>query len=352
MNELIPKIEAETLFAEAKNRVILDVRSPGEYAKGHIPGAHSFPLFTDDERAQVGTLYTQSGRQAAFFAGLDFVGPKMSLFVKKALQIAPKKQLLIHCWRGGMRSASMAWLLQSAGFDVVILEGGYKKYRSHIRQAFSAPANILILSGMTGSGKTDILNEMKKKGVQVLDLEGIANHKGSVFGHIGQLQQPSSEQFENNLAKRWNEFDYSRPVWIEDESRNIGKVQIPETLYHAMNKAVVIRIDLPVQYRIDRLITEYADIDDDAIGQSLLKIKDSLGLKNVQDLLQLLSSKNYQGFALKILTYYDESYDYSLKRKAFVRIERMTPEGLTPAEQAVEILDFTNKILNDVIEYE
>lgn len=352
MNDIIPKIGAELFLTEADKRVILDVRSPAEFEQGHIPGAHSFPLFTDEERAQVGTLYSKSGREAAYFAGLDIVGPKMSLFVKKALRLAPKHKLLIHCWRGGMRSASMAWLLQSAGFDVMLLEGGYKKYRAYIRESFNIPVKMLVLSGMTGCGKTEILHEIRKSGAQMLDLEGVANHKGSVFGHLGQNPQPSTEQFENNLAQIWRSFDFSKPLWIEDESRNVGVVNIPDPLYALMTKATVIRIDFPKEYRVTRLVAEYADINDEEIAMNLLKIMDSLGHKNVQDLLLLLSAQRYPAFVDKILDYYDESYDYSLKRKAFSRIERLTPQGLTPLEQAVEILDFSNTILNDVIEYE
>jgi tRNA 2-selenouridine synthase len=352
MNEIVPKIKPESFLEEARKRVILDVRSPAEFEKGHIPGAHSFPLFTDDERAQVGTLYTQSGREAAFFAGLDIIGPKMSKFVKKALHLAPRKHLAIHCWRGGMRSASMSWLLQSAGFNVVLLEGGYKSYRAHIRGQFNHPVRLIVLSGMTGCGKTAILQEMQKKGSQMLDLEGVANHKGSAFGHVGQEPQPSTEQYENNLAQIWSTFDFSKPLWIEDESRNVGSVQIPEPLYKAMIKALVIRVDLPKAYRVERLVTEYAGIDDDAIALSLGKISDKLGHKNVQDLLLLLSNQQYINFADKILDYYDESYDYSLKRKAFSRIENIQITGTTPLEQATQILDIWNNKLNDLTEYE
>jgi tRNA 2-selenouridine synthase len=352
MNENIPTIGAELFLENADKRVILDVRSPAEYEKGHIPGAHSFPLFTDEERAQVGMLYSKSGREAAFFAGLDIVGTKMSGFVKKALRLAPQRRLLIHCWRGGMRSASIAWLLQSAGFDVMLLDGGYKSYRAYIREAFNTPVRMLVLSGMTGCGKTEILHEMKKKGAQILDLEGVANHKGSVFGHLGQKPQPSNEQYENNLAQIWRTFDFSKPLWIEDESRNVGGVFIPDPLFTLMTKATVIRIDFPKAYRIERVVAEYAGIDDAEIAVNLRKIRVSLGNRNVQDLLLLLSSQQYIAFADKILDYYDESYDYSLKRKAFSIIENMNPKGLMPSEQAEEILDFANNNLNDIAEYE
>lgn len=352
MNLDILKLEAKRFLEEAKNRVILDVRSPAEFEKGHIPGAHLFPLFTDDERARVGTLYAKSGRDVAFLAGLDIIGPKMSMFVKQALKLAPHKRLLIHCWRGGMRSASMAWLLQTAGFDVMLLEGGYKSYRSYIREAFNIPVKLLVLSGMTGCGKTEILHEIKKLGAQMIDLEGMANHKGSTFGHVGQKPQPSTEQYENDIAAIWSSLDFSKPVWIEDESRNVGRVQVPEPLYALMNKATVIEIDFPRSYRVDRLVAEYAGIDDEAIALSLQKIKDSLGNQNVQDLLLLLLNRQYPAFVDKILDYYDKSYAYGLNRRAFSRLEKISPKGLNPKEQAKEILDFANNVFNDVTEYE
>lgn len=352
MNINIPTLEAKRFLEEAKNRVILDVRSPAEFEKGHIPGAHSFSLFTDDERARVGALYAKSGRDAAFLVGLDIVGPKMSMFVKQALKLASHKRLLVHCWRGGMRSASMAWLLQTAGFDVMLLEGGYKNYRAYIRGAFNIPVKLLVLSGMTGCGKTEILHEIKKLGAQMIDLEGMANHKGSTFGHVGQKLQPSTEQYENNIAALWRSFDFSKPVWIEDESRNVGRVQVPETLFALMTRATVLGIDFPRTYRVDRLVAEYAGIDDTAIALSLQKIKDSLGNQNVQNLQLLLSNRQYPAFVDKILDYYDQSYDYGLKRRAFSRIEKMSPKGLNPKDQAIEILDFTNNIFNGVVEYE
>jgi tRNA 2-selenouridine synthase len=352
MNTDIPKLEAKLFLEEAKNGVILDVRSPAEFEKGHIPGAHSFSLFTDDERARVGTLYAKSGRDAALLVGLDIIGPKMSMFVKQALKLAPHKRVLIHCWRGGMRSASMAWLLQTAGFDVMLLEGGYKSYRAYIRGAFNIPVKLLVLSGMTGCGKTEILHEIKKKGAQMIDLEGMANHKGSTFGHVGQKPQPSTEQYENDIAVLWSGFDFSKPIWIEDESRNVGRVLVPEPLYTLMTRATVIGIDFPRNYRVDRLVAEYAGVDDEAIALSLQKIKDSLGNQNVQDLLLLLSYHQYSVFVKKILDYYDKSYAYSLDKRAFSQVVKMSPKGLNPKEQAIEILDFANNIFNDVIEYE
>ena len=167
-------LEAEEFLQQAKLLPIIDVRSPAEWESGHIPGAINIPIFTNDERAKVGTRYKQSGKEQAIEMGLEFVGPKMLQFVKEAKKIAKDKRVLLHCWRGGMRSKSMAWLFELAGLETIILKGGYKAYRNYIREQFNKPANLIVLGGFTGSGKTDILKEIEKLGQQFLDIESIA----------------------------------------------------------------------------------------------------------------------------------------------------------------------------------
>jgi tRNA 2-selenouridine synthase len=336
----IEKLSAEEFIFKGDQAVILDVRSPGEFANGHIPGAHSFPLFTNEERAKVGTLYSKSGKEAALFAGLDIVGLKMSAFVKKAKALAPDKNVLVHCWRGGMRSASIAWLLEFSGFDVKLLEGGYKSYRAYIRESFTRPAKIVILSGRTGSGKTDVLKELKILGEQVLDLEGLANHKGSVFGHIGQKEQPSNEQFENDLADIWRKLDFNREIWIEDESHSIGNIFIPNTLFLSMKNAPIIRMNIPLRYRVERLIKEYAGIDDEGLNFDLMKLTDSLGKLAVKEMTDMINEKNYELFALKILEYYDKRYDFGYNKKQIIINHEIKPVGVTAKEQAEELLTF------------
>ena len=195
---MINNIEASEFLEKAETIPVLDLRSPGEYEDGHITGAINMPLFDDDERAKVGTKYKQVSKEEAMLLGLDIVGPKMSDMVRKAMSLAVNGEICLYCWRGGMRSGSVAWLLSTAGLKVTRLVKGYKAYRHHIREAFSQDVNLIVIGGMTGSGKTDILLEMLEQGHQVLDLEGYANHKGSAFGMLGQEKQPSSEQFEND----------------------------------------------------------------------------------------------------------------------------------------------------------
>jgi len=342
----IERLNTEEFLLEGEQSVILDVRSPSEFRVGHIPGAHSFPLFTDEERAKVGTLYSKSGKESALFAGLDIVGAKMSAFVKKAKSLSSNRKVLVHCWRGGMRSASIAWLLEFSGFDVKLLEGGYKSYRAYIRELFARPADIVILSGQTGSGKTDVLKELKCLGEQILDLEGLANHKGSVFGHIGQIEQPSNEQFENDLAKIWGKLDFNKKIWIEDESQRIGKISIPDTLFQSMKKAPFISISIPIAYRIDRLVKEYAGIDDESLIIDLKKLTDSLGNLAVQELTSMILGKNYTLFAAKILDYYDKRYDFSFDKKKTIINYKINLVGISAKEHANELLKYMEQKCN------
>ena len=177
------KIKVVELWEVRKECIILDVRSPGEFTKGQIPGAFNLPVFSDEERVRVGTLYKRRSREVAFLEGLDFIAPKLRFFVEEAKRLAPHKKILIHCWRGGLRSQSMAVLLEAAGFSCRILEGGYKAYRTYCREELlDKDASFILVGGKTGSGKTVILHELIHLQEQVIDLEGLANHKGSVFG--------------------------------------------------------------------------------------------------------------------------------------------------------------------------
>ena len=195
-----------------------------------IPGAVSIPLFDDDERAQVGTIYKKQSKVKAVQKGLEFVGPKMKDFSKRALAL-DSQQLIVHCWRGGMRSGAMSWLFEMLGLTCYRLEGGYKAYRNYVLDFFSQPIRFVVLGGRTGAGKTDILKQLEAMGEQVLDLEGLANHKGSAFGSLGESAQPTSEMFDHLIFNVLRRFDKDRVVWVENESINIGKVFIPQPLW-------------------------------------------------------------------------------------------------------------------------
>ena len=241
---------------------VLDVRSPGEYHHAHIPGAHSFPLFDDDERKEVGTAYKQINREKAIKIGLDYFGPKMRPLVEQAEAIAEKsgsRTLLVHCWRGGMRSGAVAWLLDLYGFKVHTLIGGYKSFRRWTLDQFEKKYLFALIGGYTGSGKTDLLMALQSAGQSVLDLEGLAHHKGSAFGNIGQPEQPSQEQFENKLSLALLNLSKNSPdkIWVEDESQRIGRLNVPGPIWEQMRSAAVLFLESPFEERLKYIVKGY-----------------------------------------------------------------------------------------------
>lgn len=319
---------------------IIDVRSPAEFSHAHIPGAFNIALLENDERAEVGILYKKAGRQAAILKGLDIIGPKMSGFVKQGLAIAPKRRLRMHCWRGGMRSDSMAWLLSTAGFDVKILEGGYKTYRRYIREQLSADACYTVLSGKTGSGKTDILQAMKKMGQQVLDLEGMANHKGSSFGALGENPQPSTEQFENNLYDAWRQLDKTEPIWLEDESHFIGKVSIPEPFFEKMRKCTVVRVEMPLELRVERLVKDYTGFPKKDLIEATERITRRLGGQHAKRAIESIENDDFKTAIEIVLHYYDKAYNYGLSKREEEKIHHISVDTTDAVENAKKILAF------------
>jgi tRNA 2-selenouridine synthase len=241
--------------------VALDVRSPSEYRHAHIPGALNLPLFDDEERAEVGTIYKNSGQDSAILRGLKFAGEKMvDLAIHARQSTNGAKPVLIHCWRGGMRSQSMGWLLKTAGLEPTVLEGGYKAFRRYARSFFDRPWRMQVVSGFTGAGKTRVLQLLADAGEQVLDLEQLANHRGSAFGGIGQAIQPSTEQFENDLFVGLASFDAERRIWLEDEGNRIGTVVLPNTFYDRMRNSPAVFMDSSAQQRIKNLLVDYGDL--------------------------------------------------------------------------------------------
>ncbi len=295
---------------------IFDVRSPGEYAQGRLPGARSLPLFSDAERAAVGTLYKQVGKEQAIEQGLEFVGPKLASFVtgtKTHLQGGLAK---IHCWRGGMRSSSMAWLLQTAGLRTATLQGGYKAFRRWVLECFQQPRHLVVLGGLTGSGKTSILHALQHQGEQVLDLEELAGHRGSSYGMVGMhLPQPSNEQFENEIAYRLAAFNPQRRIWVEDESRLLGKCQIPNTLYQQIRAAPLIYIDCPLAERLERLLQEYGSAPAGHLIDSTERLGRRLGGAKTKEIIALIQAGELKPAIELSLQYYDRTYRYGLSHR-------------------------------------
>ena len=294
---------------------VIDVRSPAEYAKAHIPGAINIPLFSDEERALVGTKYVRESRYNAVIAGLDAVGPKLSSFVNTLQSITSQKEVLVYCWRGGMRSKSMTWLFNLSGFKAKALVGGYKSYRRKAQEYFELPFNLIVLGGMTGSGKTELLQLLKLKGEQIVDLEGLANHKGSAFGWIGQQKQPSTEFFENMLFEELLKLDPQKPTWVEDESKSIGTIFVPQQFYQQMSSSNVISIEVPFEVRVKRLVVDYTNCNPDDLIQSVNRISKRLGLDKAKQCIELINQKKFDEAVAISLAYYDKTYRYGLENK-------------------------------------
>ncbi len=308
----------ETVKAEPflrSSALLIDVRSPGEFRQGHIPGAYNLPLFSDQERAQVGTVYRQQGREEALLVGLEQVGPKLALFVRELRPLTLDRRLKIYCARGGMRSASVGWLLELAGFTVEVLEQGYKGYRKAVVESFSEPQSMMILSGKTGSGKTELLRLLADQGEQALDLEGLAHHRGSAFGGVEQPQDFSNEQFWNNLHQEWTRLDRRRRVWLEDEARNLGRVVVPPPLFAQMRESPVIFLEVPLEARLELSLREYGVYDKSILGEGLAKISRRLGPTLYRECLIALDEDRLQQVARVCLDYYDRCYLHKLRQR-------------------------------------
>ena len=315
MNGPGKKIKASEFIAKTEEIPVIDVRSPAEYSYGHIPGAINIPLFNNEEREIVGKTYKKEGRQKAILKGLEIAGDSMTAKLKMALDVAVDDRLLVHCWRGGMRSEAMSWLFSLGDITTELLEGGYKSYRSHVLQKLSEKHDYIILGGLTGSGKTDILKYLKGEGHQVIDLEGIACHRGSAFGSLGQDRQPTSEHFANLLYDEIRKMNLKKPIWLEDESRNIGTVFMPDAFYINMQESPVIAILMDVPTRMPRLLDEYAKYPADELKASVMRISKRLGGVNTSRSLESIDSGNFSKAVEITLDYYDKAYLHGIKRK-------------------------------------
>lgn len=337
------RIEPPQLLQLEPDRVLLDVRTPAEYAQGHVPGAVNMPLFSNEERAEVGTLYKQVNPEKAFLRGLDFAGAKMSWYVKETMRLAPSRKVALHCWRGGQRSGSIATLLAFAKFDVQVLAGGYKAYRHHVLEQFSAQKHrFVVLGGKTGSGKTLILKELQNKGEQVIDLEGLAHHKGSAFGALGELPQPTVEQFENDLFFELSKLEPSRRIWVENESRNIGKVFVPTGLFERVKTSPLVHLEIPFETRINYLVEGYGNYPKEELIGSLLKITKRMGGNNVKDALEAYEAGDIRKATAVALHYYDKTYTHATSRGDFSRRLELESEQINVPVIAQQLIDLAN----------
>ena len=319
---------------------VIDVRAPLEFQQGHIPGAVNIPLFDDNERKVVGTAYKKENKEAAMYAGLEFAGKKLVKLAKQGERAAGKnKTLLVHCWRGGMRSKSMVWLFETMGLTCYLLEGGYKSYRSYAREVLATPLNLLVIGGRTGSGKTAILHHLRLLGEQVIDLEGLAHHKGSAFGALGELDQPSTEQFENELCKELLPLDTKRVTWIEDESRNVGKCVIPGELYSRMRGTEIVFLDISREQRARHLVGDYAQYEQEALRTCVLKIEKRLGGDRTREALEAIDREDFYQTAMITLHYYDKAYMHSLE-KNHERYQILSSLDVDPVVNAELLIEY------------
>ena len=323
---------------------VIDVRSPSEFNSGHIPGARNIPLFDDRQRETVGLKYVRQGRIKAILAGLDLIGPELSSKLSYALKIGGGGKLLVYCWRGGMRSETMAWLFSLGGIETVVLKGGYKSYRNHILSELSRESKMIVLGGLTGSGKTKILQYLKLKGHQVIDLEELASHKGSAFGWMGQGPQPTSEHFANLLFEEWKRLDSNQPVWVEDESNNIGNVFMPAEFYSNMQKCPSIVLMMDIETRMPRLMAEYSAYPAEEIKASINRISKRMGAENTKSSLAAIENNDFATAIRIVLRYYDKSYLHGLRKKESNEIIYVEASSDDVELNAQKILEVSGKI--------
>jgi len=360
----IEKINIEYFLELSKHYAVIDVRSPAEYKHAHIPGAYSLPLFSDEERAIVGTAYKQESREKAIKHGLDFFGPKMKKMVEEVesliqsresevkdpeLRTPNPKNICVYCWRGGMRSGAVSWLLDVYGFKVHTLVGGYKKFRTRVLDTFKLPFDLKIIGGYTGAGKTEVIKELEKAGEHVIDLEDIAKHKGSSFGNIGMPAQPTQEMFENLLSIQLRTLRYESnsslnsnpqliidhsPIWLEDESQRIGLINIPNDLWQTMRRSPLCFLDIPFEERLKHIVEEYGCFDKEKMIDAILRIKERLGGLEAKKAIEFLNEDNtIESFRI-LLKYYDKWYTKGLHNREniisllqIVKCSSVTPEN-------------------------
>ncbi len=297
-----------------KGYTFVDVRSPAEFAEDHIPGAVNIPLFSNDERAIIGTMYKQIGKDVAINKGLEIVSQKLPEMIAEYTRL--KGPLCVYCWRGGMRSGSVVSLLQSLKFDVAQLENGYKDYRRFVREQFETIPipPMVVLYGLTGSGKTEMLQQLP----QSLDLEGLAQHRGSIFGDVN-LQPRTQKMFESLLFERLVALKDEPFIFVEGESRKIGMVIIPVSVWQAMQKGKKVRVVCSHEERVNRLYNEYCvDFDVEKMKEKIRAIQKFLGKKQAEELCAMLDRGQIRPVIEKILVeYYDRLYKHTVESKVY-----------------------------------
>ncbi|NRB43356.1 MAG: tRNA 2-selenouridine(34) synthase MnmH [Verrucomicrobiales bacterium] len=305
---------------------VIDVRSPLEFAEDNLPGSINLPVLSNSEREEVGTIYKQMSpfearRRGAALVSHNIAEHLNNYFFEKEKDYSP----LIYCWRGGERSRSIATILESIGWKPVLLEGGYQAYRKHIVESFDKLLqnnfHFKIISGLTGSGKTKLLKQLNECGMQIINLEGLAAHRGSALGEETSIEQPSQKKFERLLYEKILSFSIDQPIFLESESSRIGNLQIPSNFWTIMKSSPVLEINVDRKYRVDFLLREYPHFTEspDLLKSKLEKIK-HLKIDSVFNTwISMVEENNHEGFVHSILKdHYDAAY-LSSRRKTYSR---------------------------------
>jgi tRNA 2-selenouridine synthase len=301
---------------------VIDARSPSEFAEDHLPGAVNLPVLDDEERRIVGTLYKQDSALAARKTGAAMAARRIATHIESQLADRPRDwQPLVYCWRGGQRSGSLAWFLSEIGFRTARLDGGYKAFRGLVReqlQTLPTRLQFVVLAGRTGSGKTRLLQRLRLAGEQVLDLEALACHRGSVLGALPDRPQPSQKHFDTALWQTLRSFDTARPVCVESESARIGQLRVPEPLLVRMREhGRVLRVVMPDAGRVALLLQDYAFFADDpeAFCHLLQALVPLQGHERVASWQALARAGQWaELFGRLVAEHYDPLYDRSTRR--------------------------------------
>jgi len=328
--------------------LLIDVRSPSEYYKGHMPNSINIPIFNNEERSIIGKKYKISGREIAVREGFKIINNKIDELIKDILLIKKEfcnssadkfsfnKNIKIYCARGGMRSQAMLWLFEKFKDPCVVLNGGYKTYRNWVLHSFENQLKFMVIGGKTGTRKTKILNKLKSINYQILDFESLANHRGSTFGGLGMIDQPTNEQFENMISEVLDKYDKNKFIFVEAESSNIGKNRIPHDLYNQMKNSKRIEIIRDERIRIEELISTYSIYKKNDLKDSVYKISRRLGPQRTKSAIDAIDNEDWENVCKSVLDYYDRCYEHELKEKNDVKILDMK-------------LSTDNDIINEII---
>lgn len=329
----IAQLEVDKFITNSNGYTIFDVRSPSEYNRGHIPGSISLPLFSDEQRRIIGTAYKQQSRKVAVNEGLRFFSETMQNipgqvigYLEQTKKGTIYEKIFLHCWRGGMRSNSVAWLLDLYGYKVYTLAGGYKSFRQWVLASFELPYSLKILGGYTGSGKTEVIKKLQASGQTTIDLEGLASHRGSAFGSLGMESQPTQEMFENELACKLKEVFQvpngigiagtgTTEIWLEDESRHIGKLGIPNTFWELMRRSKLYFLEIPFEERLSHIVSVYGDFRKNDLIEAVCRIEKRLGGLATKQAVAFLEEGNIEECFSILLSYYDRLYKNALQNR-------------------------------------